>query len=84
MAGCSHGPRRGGQHALPPFWNGLEGFEPDTSRTLRFFFETTATFVDVGANYGFYSLLAALWNQVLRVVAFEPVPQMESLDYTPY
>ncbi|HYA61792.1 MAG TPA: hypothetical protein VED66_01230 [Candidatus Sulfotelmatobacter sp.] len=40
--------------------------------------------MDVGANYGFYSLLAALWNQVLRVVAFEPVPQMESLDYTPY
>jgi len=58
------------------FWNGLDGFEPQTSRTLRFFFERAATFVDVGANYGFYSILAGLWNNKLRVVAFEPVPQI--------
>lgn len=29
-----------------------------------------------GANYGFYSLLAALWNPDLRGVAFEPVPRI--------
>src|SRR5947209_8127915 len=44
------------------FWHGLDGFEPETSRTLRFFFERAATFIDVGANCGFYSVLGALWN----------------------
>lgn len=58
------------------FWHGLEGYEPQTSRTLRFFFERAATFIDVGANYGFYSILAGLWNPKLRVVAFEPVPRI--------
>jgi FkbM family methyltransferase len=51
----------------------LDGLEPETSRTLRFFFERSTVFVDVGANYGFYSLLAALWNPHLHVVAFEPL-----------
>src|SRR6266536_2227902 len=58
------------------FWGGLDSFEPATSSTLRFFFPRVATFVDVGANYGFYSLLAAHWNPKLRVVAFEPVPRI--------
>jgi FkbM family methyltransferase len=58
------------------FWHGLDGHEPETSRTLRFLFERSVTFLDVGANYGFYSLLGALWNPNLRVVAFEPVPQI--------
>ena len=55
------------------FWKGIEGLEPETSRTLRFFFERVNTFVDVGANYGFYSVLGALWNSNLRVVSFEPI-----------
>jgi FkbM family methyltransferase len=56
------------------FWHGLDGHEPGTSRTLRFFFERAATFVDVGANCGLYSILGPLWNPKLQVVAFEPVP----------
>ena len=56
------------------FWHGLDGFEPETSRALRFFFERAATFLDVGANCGLYSILGALWNPNLEVVAFEPVP----------
>ena len=56
------------------FWHGLDGYEPETSRTLRFFFDRSTTFIDVGANCGLYSLLAALWNPNLEVVAFEPVP----------
>src|SRR5882724_8091135 len=47
------------------YWHGLEGYEPNTSKTLRFFFERCSTFVDIGANYGYYSLLAALWNENL-------------------
>lgn len=58
------------------FWHGLEGHEPETSRILRFFFERSACFLDVGANYGFYSVLAALWNPQLQVVAFEPLPSI--------
>jgi FkbM family methyltransferase len=58
------------------YWNGFENYEPATSRTLRFFFERVSTFVDVGANIGFYSLLAGHWNPGLRVLAFEPVPEI--------
>ncbi len=52
------------------FWHGLDGDEPETSRTLRFFFVRSSTFVDVGANCGLYSLVAALWNPQTKVVAF--------------
>jgi len=55
------------------YWHGIDGHEPETSQTLRFFFERSACFVDVGANYGFYSVLGALWNPEIRVVAFEPL-----------
>lgn len=58
------------------FWKGVDGYEARTGQTARFFFEKSSCFVDVGANYGFYSMLGALWNPDLRVVAFEPVPQI--------
>jgi FkbM family methyltransferase len=62
------------------FWHGLDGHEPEVSRTLRFFFERSAMFIDVGANYGLCSILAALWNPTLHVVAFEPLlPLYEGL-----
>lgn len=60
------------------YWRGVEGYEPQTCRTLRFFFDRVSSFVDVGANYGFYSLLAALSNPKLRVLAFEPVPAISA------
>lgn len=60
------------------FWHGLDGYEPETSRTLRFLFERASTFVDVGANCGLYSVLGALWNPSLKVTAFEPVPAIFS------
>lgn len=58
------------------FWSGWDSYEPQTSRTLQFFFERASTFIDVGAHYGFYSLLAGLWNPNLQIVSFEPVPQI--------
>jgi FkbM family methyltransferase len=57
------------------YWNGFDSYEPSTSKTLRFFFDRVTSFVDVGANIGFYSLLAGLWNPRLRITAFEPVPE---------
>lgn len=56
------------------FWHGLDGYEPETSRTLRFLFERATNFIDVGANCGLYSVLGGLWNPNLKIVAFEPVP----------
>ena len=44
------------------FWKGLDGYEPETSRALRFFFVYSSCFIDVGANCGLYSIIAALWN----------------------
>jgi FkbM family methyltransferase len=58
------------------YWQGLDGYEAATSKTLRFFFERVNTFIDVGANYGLYSLLAALWNPKISVFAFEPEPRI--------
>jgi FkbM family methyltransferase len=58
------------------FWHGLDGFEPYTSRVLRSLFERSTIFIDVGANYGFYSVLGAHWNQNLHIVAFEPVKEI--------
>ena len=55
------------------FWNGIDGFEPETSKALRALFERAETFVDVGANYGIYSILGGVWNPALRVIAFEPL-----------
>ena len=55
------------------YWQGYAGVEPETSRALRFFFERAEVFIDVGANYGHYSILGALWNPNLRIVAFEPL-----------
>jgi FkbM family methyltransferase len=54
------------------FWHGLNGYEPSTSRALRFFFERSSTFIDVGANCGLYSILAGLWNPDIKVTSFEP------------
>jgi FkbM family methyltransferase len=54
------------------FWDGIDGYERETSKTLRFFFSRVQTFVDVGANYGMYAILGALWNPDIVVVAFEP------------
>jgi len=58
------------------YWQGLDGYEPATSRTLRFFFSKIAAFVDVGANCGVYSLLAAFSNPKIRAFAFEPEPRI--------
>jgi len=50
-------------------------FEPEVENVLRAFLRPGDTFVDVGANIGIFSLLAA---QIVgprgRVIAFEPVP----------
>lgn len=55
------------------FWRGFFGCEPATSRTLYRLFSRCESFVDVGANVGYFSLLALAANPSIRVVAFEPM-----------
>jgi FkbM family methyltransferase len=65
---------------LPPDWHGTakllyvfrDDFEPDLA-VLRNYLGAKATMVDVGANYGMFSLVASrLVGESGRVLAFEP------------
>lgn len=49
---------------------GTTGFEPEVTRYLRAAFQKDMTFLDVGAQFGYYTLLAA--DRVRDVVAIEP------------
>ena len=50
-------------------------FEPEVENVLRAFLRPGDTFVDIGANIGIFSLLAArIVGPSGRVIAFEPVP----------
>lgn len=50
----------------------LHTFEPEETRLLRSYLKSGMLLVDVGANVGYYSLLAASLG--CRVIAFEPSP----------
>lgn len=56
------------------YWEGYQGFE---ARQLPLFIDLvrgSTVFLDVGANVGYYSLLAATYNEAIEVQAFEPLP----------
>lgn len=55
-------------------WRGVEGFEPETWKTLRRLIETSNTFLDIGANIGLYSVLAKRVSPSIDVISFEPMP----------
>ncbi len=56
------------------FWEGVRGFEYDLFRIFRALIRSARTFLDVGANIGYYSLAAATLNPEVRVASFEPLP----------
>ena len=56
------------------FWGGIRGYEYPSLRVLAAFVTKAECFIDVGANIGYYSLLAARLNPNLRAYAFEPMP----------
>jgi len=58
------------------YWGGIDSFEGETIRVFLRLLEHTHTFLDVGANTGIYSLIAAVDNPTRRVYAFEPVPRV--------
>ena len=56
------------------FWDGMKGFESSMTNLFITLAEKSQVFFDVGANIGYYSLLAATINPRLRIISFEPVP----------
>src|SRR4051812_2417116 len=58
------------------FWRGINYYEPFTRTVIEMLTASRELFLDVGANIGFFALVAAKLNPRLRVVAFEPNPKM--------
>jgi FkbM family methyltransferase len=73
------GPLRGRRwyhHRDHPFWMPLGQYERETAEWLSSVLRPGATFFDVGAHAGYFTLLGALRvGEAGRVVAFEPVAQ---------
>lgn len=55
------------------FWNGVEGWEPETVKILAVVAPQCSTFLDIGAHVGYHSLLVAAVSPSTSVHAFEPV-----------
>ena len=57
------------------FWDHVEGFEYNSVRIFCDVVKTSGVFFDIGANIGYYSLLASsIKNKNITVYAFEPMP----------
>ncbi|WP_282948104.1 FkbM family methyltransferase [Cellulomonas endometrii] len=57
-----------------PFLRGTGTWEPEEGGLLRRIVRDGATFVDVGANVGYFSRLIARHCRPARIIAFEPHP----------
>lgn len=58
------------------FWRGPYGYEHETSETFHRLAIRARVVIDVGANAGFFSLLACASSSASKVVSFEPVPHV--------
>jgi FkbM family methyltransferase len=56
------------------FWEGVEGYEYAVVNVFMDVLKNVTTFFDIGANIGYYSLVAKAVNPLVKVVAFEPMP----------
>ena len=56
------------------FFRGVEGYEWHSVKIFLEMARQSRNFLDVGANIGYYSCIAAIVNPDLRVVSFEPLP----------
>ena len=63
---------------IPPrLKNAYEGgYEKFSSRLTKNIINKCSLFIDVGANYGYYSLLASNSNENLKIIAIEPVEEL--------
>jgi FkbM family methyltransferase len=56
------------------FWNGIKGYEFHTVRRFQQLAAHANIILDIGANIGYYSLIASLSNPMSQIIAFEPMP----------
>ena len=61
------------------YWWGKDAFEPETYSIFIKLVKSCSLFIDVGANIGYYSLVAAATNKKTKIVSFEPVPLVFSM-----
>ncbi|MDA7737974.1 FkbM family methyltransferase [bacterium] len=57
-------------------FQGLESYEQESIDLFRGLASSSSLILDVGANTGIYSLVAAIENPLSKVYAFEPVPRI--------
>lgn len=58
------------------FWGGLDGFEKDSINLWLRLSKNAVGILDIGANTGYYSILAKLTNPKSTVIAIEPVQRI--------
>jgi len=51
-----------------------QSYEPFTARLLNSLLPRAQLFMDIGASYGFYSMLVASRNSAVEIMALEPTP----------
>ncbi|MFT5877146.1 MAG: FkbM family methyltransferase [Dokdonia sp.] len=56
------------------FWEGVKGWEYDTIKLFVPLIKNAEVFLDIGANVGYYSLVASGLNPTIKIIAFEPFP----------
>ena len=57
------------------FWKGTGYYEPITTLVTSSLLRPGDTFLDIGANVGFYSLVLSTLNPLVRITSFEPNPR---------
>ncbi|WP_022835921.1 FkbM family methyltransferase [Salisaeta longa] len=55
------------------FFEGVEGYEPETFHAVRALAPHADVFFDIGANLGYYTLVAAAYHPTLHIRSFEPL-----------
>ncbi|MCB0323068.1 MAG: FkbM family methyltransferase [Bdellovibrionales bacterium] len=58
------------------YWFGIDAHEPETVSFWLCAVENAEVIIDIGANIGIYSILAAQKTPHAHIAAFEPVPQV--------
>ena len=58
------------------FWSGLHDYEKETIPVMLDQLRQARCFIDVGANCGIYTVLAATINANVQIIAIEPVPKI--------